>query len=591
MRLEIALLVPILLALSCGGPGTGQDGTGQDGTGQNGDVEIHDSENDLQPTDPDAGQQCTRAESIAAVTVLRPEPFDVIIVADNSGSISWSRDSLSAGLQNLLSLVHGQDVRFFLLSPTQYGASSQEARDRVGHYLVTYEDEATGMAHTNAVTEYAQTCTDQSGEPADCAERFQSGNGYSVRGSWSFELPEPIAAITPDMDGTAIEEQQQKIADAILAQGTGGAQLEQPICTLSRYITQDPELLPEHAVFVVIADEDDTSDPADCLASYTYDAEQIGAFDGKCEKDCDYYSYTMSSEHVLQTISATCTRVDDQGQPRPETATTLSVSSTSKLCVEDKTECDDEDLATLSASCGEGNIITDCEPSCGNSSTILRCELQRASSDIDLCSEAFSEAGVSYESMSEYCETTAPDEGPWMDCTSQGYSEDSIPAFAGPEELTQVIEAATIEEQMTEFHQRANSAFGEGGYFVESIVFAPQFSCELQSGQSYGTHLSELATSPEDVFPICGDYAPALQRIESFAQRLVENEFGLRLASDESILKVSIQSRSGEPRPLSESDYEFDREGELLTVAEGLLQPSDVGIAVTVEDSCIEVVR
>src|SRR6187551_1730863 len=135
MKLQIFLACLLLLPLACessdrGGPTTGGDG---DGDTLNPDLDATDSGGE---TDPD----CTRAESVAAITVLRPEPFDVVIVADNSGSISWSRDSLSQGLQNLLSLVHGQDVRFFLLSPTQYGASSQAARDRVGRDLVTYVD-------------------------------------------------------------------------------------------------------------------------------------------------------------------------------------------------------------------------------------------------------------------------------------------------------------------------------------------------------------------------------------------------------------------------------------------------------------------
>src|SRR6187551_3997998 len=70
------------------------------------------------------GSKCTRVESISALAIERPEPFDVVIVADHSGSLSWSRDSLSAGLKNLLSYAHGQEVRFFVLTPTQYGASS-----------------------------------------------------------------------------------------------------------------------------------------------------------------------------------------------------------------------------------------------------------------------------------------------------------------------------------------------------------------------------------------------------------------------------------------------------------------------------------
>lgn len=53
-----------------------------------------------------------------------PAPFDLVIVADHSMSLAWSRDELSKGLQDLLANVEGRQVRVFLLTPTQYGASS-----------------------------------------------------------------------------------------------------------------------------------------------------------------------------------------------------------------------------------------------------------------------------------------------------------------------------------------------------------------------------------------------------------------------------------------------------------------------------------
>jgi hypothetical protein len=43
-------------------------------------------------------------------------------------SLAWSRDELSKGLQDLLTHVAGRQVRVFLLTPTQYGASSAPAK-------------------------------------------------------------------------------------------------------------------------------------------------------------------------------------------------------------------------------------------------------------------------------------------------------------------------------------------------------------------------------------------------------------------------------------------------------------------------------
>src|SRR5213083_2298 len=75
-----------------------------------------------------AGAKCERNVSLAAVTLGEPQPFDLIIVADNSDSVAWSRNELSTGLHDLLTQVQGRAVRVFLLTPTQYGASSAAAQ-------------------------------------------------------------------------------------------------------------------------------------------------------------------------------------------------------------------------------------------------------------------------------------------------------------------------------------------------------------------------------------------------------------------------------------------------------------------------------
>src|SRR5205814_276418 len=68
-------------------------------------------------TEFDAG--CQHDVSLTAVTLGTPQPFDLVIVADNSDSLSFSREDLSAGVRDLLTNVRGRDVRVFLLTSTQ----------------------------------------------------------------------------------------------------------------------------------------------------------------------------------------------------------------------------------------------------------------------------------------------------------------------------------------------------------------------------------------------------------------------------------------------------------------------------------------
>lgn len=93
----------------------------------------------------------------------------MVIVADNSDSLSWSRDSLAAGLKNLLVRVHGEEARFFVLTATQYGASSQAAVSPItGQELVRWHEPVSGAPYSNPMTTYTQQCADGQGTTAKC---------------------------------------------------------------------------------------------------------------------------------------------------------------------------------------------------------------------------------------------------------------------------------------------------------------------------------------------------------------------------------------------------------------------------------------
>ncbi len=79
-------------------------------------------------------------------------------------------------------------------------------------------------------------------------------------------MPAPIAVLRPDITDAEFAAQRDAVEGAILANEGNGSPREQPLCTLARYINQDPGSLPANAVFLLIEDEDDVSVPRDCLA-------------------------------------------------------------------------------------------------------------------------------------------------------------------------------------------------------------------------------------------------------------------------------------------------------------------------------------
>jgi hypothetical protein len=64
----------------------------------------------------------------------------------------------------------------------------------------------------------------------DLSSPAEAGH-FTLTGTWEFQMPPPVAAITLGITTAQLAAQQKKIADAVLALGGGGAPLEQPVCT------------------------------------------------------------------------------------------------------------------------------------------------------------------------------------------------------------------------------------------------------------------------------------------------------------------------------------------------------------------------
>lgn len=538
---------------------------------------------------------CEREFEFQAVELGDPEPFDVIIVADHSDSLSWSRDDLASGLSELLLRVSGAEARFFVLTPTQYGVSSGAAKSLIlGNDLVNWTNPVTGEPYEDAVTEYVSVCTTSEGAARECPEYPVVSEGeFTLEGRWEFQMPEPIARLTPDMSPEQVAEQQEAISSAILNLSGSGSLQEQPLCTLNRYVTQPQEALPQNALFVLLSDEDDITTPRDCLASYLYEREerpnttiQIG-----CTSGCDGYRYRALAPRPRHDIEYRCTPVDDQGNPFPDQAVEGSiVSNAAELCTEvTSSPCRDTDLNRVKQECGSDVLIECalvCTPDASNTTCFLDFEVEMD------CSTPFEYGGTQYSDFLDYC-TQRHQIDTWTSCERvDGYwiVGDST-SFASTESVRPLVSGSLTEDLVRHFRTVADQVFANGSYYVEVIGFLPSFSCELGDGQSYATTLSTLASSPQDVFPICESYAPALDRIESFASTLLETVYALPLSEYEEIESVRVANPAGQERELAEGDYRYDDVTQTLILRPEALTPRDVSLTVEVARNCVPKAR
>jgi hypothetical protein len=514
----------------------------------------------VEPAEPPP--DCRRDVSLTAVTLSEPPPFDLIIVADHSGSLAWSRDELSSGLRTLLDDVRGRSVRVFLLTPTQYGASSALAQMPLsGESLVLWQDPSTGQAYENAVTNFVRTCTDLDGAPIDCPD-IKGTTPHKIRGEWVFEMPPPIAVLTPELDASAFAAEQARVTDAILGLGGSGSSLEQPLCTLGRYVSQDELLLPDHAVFLIVSDEDDTSLPRECLVGYDAELGEVGQRFGPCSGECDAYRYAIRGTARFEQLAMRCQAFDDLGNPVPNTESMSSLSDGSLTGCESigPGPCSEEEKAKAAPFCPPGLGFVDCTRECPE--VELDCSVDRPNADTDLCTQSFQQNG------------------------SSGIDRLPVQSLSGsmsPRPLAVGTETADLARYV---RTTATAKFGAANYLTEAIVLDPQFSCEVNAGQSHATNLVDFVSDRKYVFPLCESYAPALNGVWGFAQSLVTTEYPLMLEFDEHVSAVVIVAKDGSERALDSTQYSHDEASGVLTIDRQALRATDATLRVEVTSEC-----
>jgi hypothetical protein len=535
------------------------------------------------------GGDCAREVTLQAVILGEPAPFDLVIVADHSGSLAWSRDELAAGLGDLLINVQGREVRIFLLTPTQYGESSSPARKTItGDAVVAWQDPATGLPFEPAMTAYEQRCSDEAGTIPECPDP-RGTVPYVVEGSWSFLMPEPIALITPDMTAAEFAAEQQAVAETILSLGGTGSSHEQPLCTLSRYVSQDPALLPENAVFLIISDEDDVSEPDDCLVSFrselkTYQQELSSS---PCSSDCDAYRYQMTGLRHWERRPFTCSGYTDTGERIPGTDMMSWYNTNSQATCDgiDPGPCTEQEVAEVQAFCDSGLLVSSCERECATQEAPCQVEF---SEPVDACNGSFTYAGGTWPNLAAYC---AEQGGDWHDCVGGGVRIEYTTNYSGTYSQVNLMEGDGTAAVGDYFQATARAVFGSGKYLVEGIVFDPAFSCPLGSGQSHATNLVRTIADRSHVFSLCDSYAPALAGVLDFAQTLIQTEFTLSLKEDEQVTAVVALGEDGTERVLATSDYTFDEATGKLTVSPTAIRATDSNLRVEVTSDCRPIVR
>lgn len=526
----------------------------------------------LSPGDGGDGNEveCERVVSFQPVILGESQPFDLVIVADNSQSLSWSRDALASGLQDLLMHVRGRSVRVFLLTPTQYGASSALSQLP----KVAWQDPETGKPYSPAATSYSQQCTDPTGASIPCPTADASA--YRLDGHWDFLSPEPIAVITPTLTDAEFAAQQAAVAKKILDLVGSGSPSEQPLCTLGRYISQDHTKLPQNATFLLITDEDDVSEPKDCLVRYTKEVTSHSDVSSTvaCEANCDQYRFSMQVRSQTLQTAITCVAVTDTGDAIPGTEKSVSGPFNAGCDGgQGPGACSSFEEDDAKQRCGAGYRVSSCARKCVEDTRACEFTTDQPVSDCSIC-------------VSKGTQSLGP-------CTAQGGVKFEYDvSYSATFQNVPLTSGSTTDALASYFRSQADSALGSTHYLVQGIVLDSAFSCPLGPGQSYAQNLARMIGARSHLFPLCESYAPALGGVLDFAKTLIQTDFTLSsLEDDEDVTAVTVIDASGAPRQLPDSQYQFDLQTRVLHIEPSAILDSDTDLRVEVTSACRPVVR
>jgi hypothetical protein len=280
----------------------------------------------------------------------------------------------------------------------------------------------------------------------------------------------------------------------------------------------------------------------------------------------------------------TCAAFDDLGNEIPSSETMQYATSGILPSCDGITTgpCTDAEKQSVSGFCESGTMLVSCDRECETIDGIP-CSVDVNDPSVNPCTSSFTTNGQTYANLAAYCATLGSN---FQNCTGGGVYIEYSQSLSGSSSKQPLMPGATTADIGAYFSSKAASVFAPKAYSMEAIVYEPDFSCQLGTGQSYATNLAAVVGDPTHLFPLCQPYAPALSGVLGFAQALIQTQYPLTLKDDEDVTDVVVVDKSGNQRDLAKSDYSYSRDTGILTISQDALRSSDATLSVQVTSDC-----
>jgi hypothetical protein len=456
----------------------------------------------------------------------------VLIVVDDSFTMSQSQARLASAMDSLLDPLSGRNVDFKIVSTS--GTPDNQ---------IDYDIQTTNISATTA----QNTITNSVGNRHGTLKSLQSFNTAQF---------------------TSLKNQ---IKSSILAVGTNGSNTEEGFCAAARQLfdTASNRFFNsgDKAAIIFLSDEDDASAYSKCLSAYQQNttASQVIIYNYTQKRAKLSLEYQVNRDGLVSWYPVTWG---------------ISLSSPNNY-VQDA-NCSATDLAAVQAKISQMGYVIRNVGSCiyeTVQSNYYGADLGDNGSvpSKNLCSSTVIYQGQSYSNL--YSLVTAAGHSALSgSCVKQTISTGTITAASS---LVSIIKADTVSNDAQDLRaaiiNKSHELFGTGFVFA-SIIRRNGETCALQTGQSYGSKYEQLTTNLNSnavIETMCASsFSTVLTNVSTFIQNVANRSYVIPdMAADESVFSVGVRRNNG---LIALSPTQFEAVGSTITLTNFSLFQGDV---------------
>lgn len=456
----------------------------------------------------------------------------VLIVVDDSYTMSQSQSRLSSAMDSLLNPLEGRNVDFKIVSTSG-----------IPNNQIDYDFQTTNIS--SSVVQ--NTITNSIGNRHGVLRSLQSYNS------------------------TQFSSLKNQIKSAILAVGTNGSDTEEGFCSAARQLfdTSSNRFFNagDKAAIIFLTDENDASAYSNCLSAYqqNINATQVVIYNYTQKRAKLSLEYQVNRDGLVSWYPVT-----------------WGIALTSPNNYVQDANCSATDLAAVQSKITQMGYTIRNVGTC----TYETVQANYYGADLgdngsvpskNLCSSTVTYQGQNYTNLYTFV-AAAGHSAIAGSCVKQTASTNSVTAISN---LVSVIKSDTVSNDAQDLRaaliNKSHELFGTGFIFA-SIVRRNGETCSLQSGQSYGTKYEQLTTNLNSnavIETMCASsFATVLTNVSTFIQNVANRSYVVPdMADGESVFSVGVRRNNG---LIALSPTQFEAVGSTITLTNFSLFQGDI---------------